>query len=434
MILIADDDPNIRKLLGEILEEEGYRVDFAVDGVEAKNKLTKNVYHVILADIKMPGISGIELLEFRNKICPGTAFIIITAYGTIKSAVSAVKNGAFNYITKPFEPEELISVVKSALEEFQSFSVDFEKLNNLFIGTSKITKEVIEQIKIASASDVTVLITGESGTGKSLVAEIIHKLSPRNKFPFVKINCSAIPDTLIEAELFGYEKGAFTGAIKRKPGKFELANKGTVFLDEVGDASPQFQAKLLSVIEEKTIETIGGTSKKELNIRFIAATNKNLKKLIEQGVFRQDLYYRLNVFSIHLPPLRERKEDIPLLASHFVNLFSKKFNKPIKNISSKVMELFFKYPWPGNIRELRNVIERAVVLSKGQTITLESLSHEFLEFTNNKDFKKRQILIEEKQKIILALEKARWNKTKAAQILGMTRSQLRYRLKKLGLE
>ena len=314
-ILIADDDPNIRRLLQQVLEEdEEYEIHLAKDGLEAKEKMERNFYNVILADIKMPGLSGIELLEVRNQICPGTSFIIITAYGSIKSAVEAVKKGAFDYITKPFDIEDLRRIVKLAVKESKVL-VKTPSYIESFIGNSEAAQNILKQVKIAASSDVTVLITGESGTGKSMVAEMIHVLSKRKNFPFIKINCSAIPETLIEAELFGYEKGAFTGASKRKPGKFELADKGTVFLDEIGDTSLQLQAKLLHIIEEKEIDILGGLEPKKIDVRFIAATNKNLPELIKQGKFRQDLYYRLNVFSIHIPPLRENcvLDTIPIL-------------------------------------------------------------------------------------------------------------------------
>jgi two-component system response regulator AtoC len=435
-ILIADDDPNIRRLLQQVLEEEDeeYEIHLAKDGLEAKEKMEKNFYNVILADIKMPGLSGIELLEVRNQICPGTSFIIITAYGSIKSAVEAVKKGAFDYITKPFDIEDLRRIVKLAVKESKVL-VKTPSYIESFIGNSEAAQNILKQVKIAASSDVTVLITGESGTGKSMVAEMIHVLSKRKNFPFIKINCSAIPETLIEAELFGYEKGAFTGASKRKPGKFELADKGTVFLDEIGDTSLQLQAKLLHIIEEKEIDILGGLEPKKIDVRFIAATNKNLPELIKQGKFRQDLYYRLNVFSIHIPPLRERKKDIPLLVEHFLNYFSKKEGKNIKGVSQDVMDLFLQYPWPGNVRELKNVIERAVIICDEETISLTHIPEEIKYF--NEKFKEKNSfseLPEEKDRILKALEKTRWNKTKAAELLGMTRNQLRYRLKKLGIE
>ncbi|NPA39996.1 MAG: sigma-54-dependent Fis family transcriptional regulator [Thermodesulfobacteria bacterium] len=436
-ILVVDDDPNIRALLEQILEEEEYEVDLAKNGKEAEEKIKNNVYSVILADVKMPGMSGLELLEVKNKVCPGTSFIIITAYGSIKSAVDAVKKGAFDYITKPFEPEDIVRIVKLAIKESKIFVKTPSYIEN-FIGKSKIAERILEQVKIAAESDVTVLLTGESGTGKSMVAEIIHNLSKRKDKPFIKINCSAIPETLIEAELFGFEKGAFTGAVRKKPGKFEIADGGTVFLDEIGDASPQMQAKLLHIIEEKEIEILGGVKPKKIDVRFIAATNKNLKKLMEEGSFRKDLYYRLNVFQIYLPPLKERKDDIPLLVEHFINYFNQKQNKRIKGVKSEVMHLFFRYPWYGNIRELKNVIERAVVLCDNEQISVEHLSEELKEFNQHPEaeteLERVEVSEDEKIKILKVLEKTRWNKTKAAKLLGLTRNQLRYRLKKLGIE
>lgn len=380
-ILIVDDEENIRFFLKEALIKTNYDIDLAKDGADALDKIKKNYYDLVLLDIRMPGMDGFTVMEKIQKLRPYLTVIIITAFGSSKVSQKAIEMGAYDYFNKPIDLKELRIVIKRALQK-----IKMEKeLNTLrseveqqfdykeIIGNSKSIKNIYEILDKIVDKDVTVLVTGESGTGKELIARAIHYNSSRKDQPFIKMNCAAIPENLLESELFGYEKGAFTGAERQKIGKFERANNGTIFLDEIGDMPENTQAKLLRVLQEREIERIGGYDSIFINIRIIAATNQKLAEKVKNGNFRNDLFFRLNVININLPALRERKEDIPELCSFFMSMYSKQFGRSLKRIHPKCMEAIQAYDWPGNIRELENVIQRAVVLSANSEFTCEAL-------------------------------------------------------------
>jgi len=380
-ILVVDDDKNFIKLLEHNLVKEGYVVDTAFSGEEALNKINEQIPDLILTDLKMPGAGGMEILRRVREMDKSVPVIMITGHGDAETAVEAMKLGAYDFITKPLSPGELIVTARNALnsrvllEEVTELRSQLETRYDFknIIGSSGKMKEVFNMMGTAVNSSVTALIQGESGTGKELVAKAIHYNGPRKGGPFIVVNCAAIPETLLESELFGYERGAFTGALERRIGKFEQADRGTIFLDEITEMSPMTQAKLLRVLEGKEIERLGGQERIKVDVRIISATNRELTKEVKEGRFREDLYYRLMVFPIMLPPLRDRKEDIPLLISHFMNIYAKDAGKEIKHVSREAMEFLMKYSWPGNVRELENVIERAVVLCDGDTINLSHL-------------------------------------------------------------
>ena len=375
-ILLIEDNKDMQTMLKLLLEDEGFIVKISRTAEEGLRILSQENFDLVLADIKLPGKSGLDILPDIFELSPNISVIYITAYGTIEKAVQAVKNGAFDFITKPFDPDYLILQIKRAISQnvlirkYQLFKEEFPDLLGVpkIIGKSKVFMKVLEEVKKVANSDATVLILGESGTGKELIARAVHFLSPRAKNPFIAINCAAIPETLLENELFGHEKGAYTGAISRQLGKFELANKGSILLDEIGELPLSLQVKLLRVIEEKTIERIGGSRSIKVDVRIIASTNRDLFQMVKQKKFREDLYYRLNVFPIKLPPLRQRKEDILLLAEYFLNKFSLDFKKQKLYLSEQAKEKLLNYHWPGNVRELQNCIERAVILAPGQII------------------------------------------------------------------
>lgn len=464
-ILIADDDDGMRMFLSEAMERMGYYVDSAKDGEEALLKLRHDSFDLLILDIKMPKVNGIQVLNEIKTISPMTIVVIITAFGSQETALKAIEEGAYDYLTKPLELDEIRIIVKRALEK-----VSFQKqLNELkaklysefhfdkIIGNTPQMKDIFTLIQKVVSNDVNVLIYGESGTGKELVAEAIHYHSARKNNSFVKINCVAIPETLLESELFGYEKGAFTGAQGRKIGKFEMADKGTLFLDEIGDMPLNLQAKLLRVLQEREIERVGGTNTIKVDIRLISATNKDLLKLVNEKTFREDLYFRLNVVPIYLPPLRERKEDIPLLLEHFINYYVKKFNKNIKGISDELMETLIQYSWPGNIRELENIVQRTIILAKSDYLTIEDLpiglsikkkevSEDRSEYIEDKEklFNDFSIPIADKiEKIIDKIEpemiKAALNavnnkRQEAADLLGMSRKSLHLKMIKYNID
>lgn len=375
-ILIVDDESSMRFFLAEAMKKEGYPFITASSGEEALEIYKKEAFPIAILDIKMTGISGIETFERMKHINPDVIAILITAHGLKDIPLELLDRGIYDYFTKPFDIKEFRVVIKRAVERWK-LKMEVKELHSSLeekysfegiIGTSHKIKEVFNLMEKVKDVDINVLITGESGTGKELAAKTLHYMGVRKHGPFVEVGCIAIPDTLLEAELFGYEKGAFTGAHKHKAGRIETADRGTLFLDEVGDLSSSTQTKLLRIIQEKTFTRIGGTMPITVDFRLIAATNKGLVKEVKDGRFREDLYYRLNVVSINLPPLRERKEDIPLLASHFIDKYNISFNKNIKGLSSEAMALFMDYNWPGNIRELENVIQRGMVLTEGETI------------------------------------------------------------------
>jgi len=378
-ILIIDDEAGIRESLSGILEDEGYSISVAESGNEGLEKIETENPDIIILDLFLPGIPGMDILKqlSEKKITEKSVVIVISGHGNIQTAVEAIKNGAFDFIEKPINFEKLLSILEKAKKQLsllKETEILKEKLfSETIIGNSPVMEKLKKEIEAVAPVDSTVIIYGESGTGKELVARTIHQLSKRSSAPFVPINCAAIPDNLIEAELFGYEKGAFTGANARKKGKFEIADGGTLFLDEIGDMPLMAQSKLLRVLEDKAIERIGSVERINVDVRVISATNKNLEKAIEEGTFREDLYYRLNVIPIHVPPLRERGTDILLLADYFLSKFSADYKRKKIELSESVKEIFLSYHWPGNVRELKNLIERLVILVKKGKVEPEDL-------------------------------------------------------------
>ena len=386
-ILVVDDNAGIREAVEKILEkEETYTVFTASNGEEAVKILQQNTIAVLLTDLRMPKVDGLELLKIAKTISEDIEVILITGHATVEVAVEVMKDGAFDFIQKPFNKTTVLKTVRKAIEKrglvLENRTLH-EKLNAIretdtIIGKSSAIRKVIELAAQVASSSATILISGESGVGKEIVALAIHDFSSRNKKSFIKVSCAALPETLLEAELFGYERGAFTGAVSRKEGRFELASEGTLFLDEVGDINPSVQVKLLRVLQNGEFERLGSGKTLQANVRLIAATNASLKELVKKKMFREDLYYRLNVINIEIPPLRERKEDIPLLAHHFLDVYSKKNNRAITGITKDTMSILQEHNWPGNVRELENTIERAVILTKETTITPSDLPSDLL--------------------------------------------------------
>ncbi|NPV44734.1 MAG: sigma-54-dependent Fis family transcriptional regulator [Firmicutes bacterium] len=447
-VLLVDDEAKIREILKLVLEKEGYQVNTAKNGSEALNILRDEYFDVMITDLKMPKMDGLELMREIKQKGIKVNVIFITAYADIKDAVEAIKLGAFDYLEKNFKMEELLSVIKQAVKE-QKMKDENESLKKKLaghssffgiIGESPKIKEIKDLIIKIANSQASVLLTGESGTGKEMFARAIHMCSKRKNKPFVAINCAALPQTLLESELFGYEKGAFTGALKQKKGKFEQANEGTIFLDEIGEMNIQTQSKLLRVLQEREYERVGGLETIKIDIRVITATNRDLEEAIKAGEFREDLYYRINVIPIHIPPLRERREDIPLLAEYFLKNFNADYKKNIELISMEVIDIFMEYDWPGNIRELKNVIERAVAIAEPDVDTLmpHHLRPQLICSKKEKDLLEIQdglSLAEfEKYYIYNTLKKVNWNKSKAAQILGINRQTLYNKMKELSIE
>lgn len=381
MVLIIDDEDNIRSGLMLSLKSEGFDVQGAAGGVEALDKINLFLPDLIVSDIKMPGLNGLELLEQVKIKHPNIPVIMLTGHAGLDDAVTAMKLGAYDFLTKPVHLDKLILLIQRAIaqtdqhQQLQNLSEQLDKHKSMenIIGNSASIKKLQEMIRQIAPTDATVLLQGESGVGKEIFASAIHQNSMRSLGPFVKVHCGALPENLLESELFGHEKGAFTGATARRKGRFELANGGTIFLDEIGDISPAVQIKLLRVLQEREFERVGGEETIKTDIRIISATNKNLKQAVQDKVFREDLYYRLNVVELAIPPLRERKEDIPLLADFFLKNFSKKYNKQIDSFETEAMKKLLVYAWPGNIRELQNSIETAVVLSKDKEISVHVL-------------------------------------------------------------
>lgn len=441
-ILVVDDERIIRESLYSWLSEVGYQVYTAADAKEALNIIEKEGLNIVISDLKMPDVDGIELMRRAKKINPFVAFIFITAYASVESAVIAMKEGAYDYIEKPFCPEKIELQIKKLIEHqsllFENINLKKELSKKYsfedIIGKSHKMQEIFNLIQTVAKSDATILIQGDTGTGKELVARAIHNTSLRKNAPFVAVSCAALPESLLETELFGHEKGSFTGAIYQREGKFELANKGTLFLDEIGEISPSVQLHLLRVIQEKEFTRIGGNISIKVDIRVISATNKDLSKIVSEDKFREDLYYRLNVIVITLPSLRERREDIPLLAEHFLKKFNNRNQKNISGFEEKVIEFFMKYNWPGNVRELENFVEHAVVVCKSEVIKLEDLpnirSKEEIEY-----IKQKKTMEEiEKEYIIKTLIETKQNLSKTAEILGITRATLYNKIKKYQID
>lgn len=445
-ILLVDDEKNMRWAIKNALKNEGYVIYEASNGKEGLQQYESVNPDLVLCDVRMPVMDGMELLNEIKKENKDFPIIMITAHGTMESAIEAMKIGALDYISKPFDIEELKVVIAKALnigKLQRQVEILREELNittgKAIIGSSRKMQEVMEVVERVARTNATVLISGESGTGKELIAKALHYSSSRRDEAYVKVNCGAIPSNLIESELFGYEKGAFTGASGRKIGKFEKASGSTIFLDEIGELDLSLQVKLLRVLQEREIERIGGNEPVKIDVRVVAATNRNLLKMVEEGTFREDLYYRLNVIPIHLPPLRERREDIPDLIEYFVDRYGKEVGRANIVFEEEAKLKLINYEWKGNIRELENVIERIMILSPGNRVTKESLPREILvKEINDKDFVLPQegISLEnlEKSLIIQALERTDHNQTKAAQLLGITRHTLIYRMEKYNIE
>lgn len=457
-ILVVDDEEIVLKSCRRILEEGKHEVFTALSGEEAFELLVKEPIDIVITDVKMPGMDGMEILERIKKEYPDILVIMITGYSTVQSAVQAMKLGAFDYIPKPFSPDEVLVVVEKAMEkkslicetvylrkELQA-KYGFENI----IGNSPKMQEVYKLIRKVAPTESTVLIRGESGTGKELIARAIHFNSPRKQKPFVPVDCGVFAQELLESELFGHVRGSFTGAIVTKPGLFEIADGGSIFLDEIGDTNANFQSKLLRVIQEREFSPVGGVRPKRVDLRFIVATNKDLERLVQEEKFREDLFYRLNVVSINVPTLREKKDDIPLLAYHFLKKYAKEMKKNIKSVSVDAMNKLVAYGWPGNVRQLENVIERAIVMAEGDTITTEHLpfavangaahpdtpipktSEELKEA--KKQLRESSVESIEKSFILDALTRNDWNVTKSAKDVGMQRSNFQALMRKYNIK
>ncbi|MEZ4247596.1 MAG: sigma-54 dependent transcriptional regulator [Polyangiales bacterium] len=458
-ILVADDEPNLRRVLAAQLQREGYEVHAVADGAEAVAALDDHHIDVVITDLRMPKMDGMELLQHVATHHPEVPVIMITAHGTVDTAVEALKLGAFDYVTKPFDREELRHVVDKAARtgELRQRDVQVEERGRYrLIGQSEPMVQVYEIIERVADTPSTVLITGESGTGKELIARALHEQSRREKEPFIRVNCAAIPPDLLESELFGYEKGAFTGAVTSKPGRFELAHRGSLFLDEIGEIPPSMQVKLLRALQEQEFERVGGIKTLHVDVRLIAATNRDLEQEIAAGRFREDLYYRLNVVQVHLPPLRDRISDIPLLLEHFVEKFAAKLKRSVRGFTPEASALLLKHPWRGNIRELENVVERCMLFCDGERIDVPHLPAELRktaaagtptpeglvaplslspgsEAAGLKEAVREATAKLERELIVRALDQTDWNVTHAAKVLKISRKSLQTKMKELGL-
>ncbi|MDY7038661.1 MAG: sigma-54 dependent transcriptional regulator [Thermodesulfobacteriota bacterium] len=452
-ILIIDDDPDILDIIVKILKTADYEITAASSGEEGIEELRNNYFDLVLTDLMMPGIGGMEILDYTINRSPETRCIILTGYGTIQSSVNAIKKGAIDYITKPVTANELLLVVQKALK-FKNLEEENirlkkelrhkEKFENI-IGTSPAIKKIFELIEKVADTDSTVLISGASGTGKELIARAIHKNSSRSDKPLIIINCGAIPEELLESELFGHTKGAFTGAHKSRTGRFEMANEGTIFLDEIGEMSPSLQVKLLRVLQEQKFERVGGTKTIHVDVRIVAATNKNLITAINKGKFREDLFYRLNVIPIKVPPLKQRKSDIPLLIDYFLKKFQSGKEKRITGFSPRAMDAMDEFDWPGNVRELENVIKRFTVLCDTNIVHFNDLPEQIQQNSKLIQPVEEAVLEKgvtfdkavkdyEKRLILEALEKSNWVKTKAAKLLNINRTTLVEKIKKQNID
>jgi DNA-binding NtrC family response regulator len=449
-ILVIDDDPLVREGLQETLEAQGYEVKAAADGESGLALLKEQSFALVLSDLALPGLGGLEVLQHLTAHHPHCLCIIITGFGSIKTAVDSMRLGAFDYLTKPVDPQELQVVVAKALEVHRLKRENLELKRQLrqryhfgrMVGDSEAMIQVFDLIRKVADSDSTVLLLGESGTGKELIAHALHCNSSRRERPLVPVNCAAIPEELLESELFGHERGAFTHAVRTRVGRFELAHGGTVFLDEIAEMSPGLQAKILRVLQDRAFERIGGVKTIRVDIRVIAATNQDLEARVAAGKFREDLYYRLNVIPIKIPPLRERLSDLPLLAHHFLEEIGRKKKKPGKRLSPEALELLGRYPWPGNVRELENLMERLVLLTEGDLITPGDLPERYrggapatpvtppgAAVVNLTDAVQEY----ERGLILKALEESKWVKARAAQLLNLNRTTLLEKMKKQGI-
>jgi DNA-binding NtrC family response regulator len=449
-ILVVEDDRAQREALQEILQQEGYDLEAVPDGETGLKRLQEQGYDLVLTDMSLPGVGGLDILKFLVHHQPHCHCIIVTGYATVKNSVDAMRLGAYDYLPKPVDPQELRLVVQRALEHQRLQQENLQLKKQLFkrfgftniIGTSEPIVQLFELIRKVADTDSTVLILGESGTGKELIARALHYNSHRRQGNLVAVNCAAIPEELLESELFGHERGAFTHAVRTRIGRFEHASGGTIFLDEIADMSPGLQVKLLRVLQDRSFERIGGIKSIKVDIRVVAATNQELEALVKQGNFREDLYYRLNVIPIRVPPLRERMSDIPLLVKHFLQEFSKKKKKPAKRFSPQAMDLLVRYAWPGNVRELENLVERLVILTEGDEVKVDDLPQRFREERSmgtggeSIDFPADGLNLPqalqdlERRLILKALERSNWVKSRAAQLLNLNRTTLIEKMKK----
>ena len=443
-VLIIDDEKNIREGLAAAFEMDGYNVKIAADGKEGLAFLAKGDVDLVITDLRMPGISGEDVLRKVTTEMPGIPVIVLTGHGSIDAAVDAMRNGAYDFLTKPLNLDQLALVVKRALQgrelslQHQQLQAELAGMHSFdrMIGKSAEMQKVFQLINKVAPSKASVLITGESGCGKELVADAIHSLSPRKDNSFVKVHCAALTETLLESELFGHEKGAYTGADTMVKGRFELAHGGTIFLDEIGEINQNVQVKLLRVLQEKTFERVGGSQTIEVDVRIVAATNKNLEEEVKAGRFREDLYYRLNIIHIQVPPLRERKDDIPLLLNAFLERFSRENGKDIKGISAKARSALYKYDWPGNIRQLQNCMESAVVMCSGNEITLDDLPPTISQNTSDPVITVPVgISLDEAERIVILqnLAACKGNKSKTADVLKIGRKTLHRKLSEYGM-
>lgn len=449
-LLVVEDEKSQREMLVEFLSKEGHRVVGAQDGATALSLIRMHTFDVVILDQKMPGMSGLEVLEEAKKIQPELDVLMVTAYGTVQSAVEAMKKGAFDYLTKPIDLEELLMALERIAERrilIRENELLKESLKEKGVAPGKLiyqSAKMAEVVNLAgrvASSKASVLIVGESGTGKELLARLIHSLSPRGHKPLITVNCAALPESLLESELFGHEKGAFTGAVQRRIGRFEQADGGTLFLDEIGDLSPAVQVKLLRFLQEGEFQRVGGTTTLHADVRVISATHRDLEAAIKQGTFREDLFYRINVVTIKVPPLRERREDIPSLVNHFLTRYAHENGKKIDGVSREAMDLLLKYDYPGNVRELENIVERAVVITRDTVIQSRDLpfglrSKEASPLEEMEERKGLRAAVEslEKRLIEKAMMEANFNQSRAAKILGLSERMLRYKLKKYGFK
>ena len=443
-VLVVEDDPIIRRFICDVLKRKGYDIQGCENGLEALDKIKLKEYQLVISDLKMEGMDGLELLSRIKKISPNTEVIIITAYGTVSNAVNAMKSGAFDYIMKPIELEELEIVIERVFEhrslvnenQYLKKQLSTSHVSQIIIGKSGYSNRIRELVEMVGPLDSTVLIMGETGSGKEVVANCIHELSYRKDQPYIKVNCAALPDTLLESELFGHEKGAFTGALQRSKGRFELADHGTLLLDEIGELGLQVQAKLLRALQYQQFERVGSGKPVDVNVRVIATTNRNLKEEVKQGRFRKDLFFRLNVVTVTLMALRDRREDIPFYVEHFLKVYNEKYQKK-KSISDSAMDFLIQYDWPGNVRELENSLETAIILHKGDDLLPEHFV--FLEdhrdlLEDEGDFSEATTIAEAEKRLILkTYKKHNYNKTHAAKVLGITIKTLRTKLREYGV-
>jgi two-component system response regulator PilR (NtrC family) len=453
-ILVVDDEESIREFLDIMLRKEGYEVTCVEDGQKAIDTLKKKTFDLVISDLQMPNVTGLELLKHSRENYPDVLFMMITAFGTAESAVEAMKMGAYDYITKPFRIDEVRINIANALRsknlevENRVMRKELQKEYSFqsLVGNSEAMHKIFELIRKVSDAPTNVLVTGESGTGKEMVAKAIHFNSPLKDKPFVSVNCGAIPENLVESELFGHKKGSFTGAVADKPGLFEIADGGSLFLDEIGELPLQSQVRILRAIQERVIRRVGATEDIKVDVRIIAATNRDLEDMTKQGTFRQDLFYRLNVINIKTPALRERRDDVPLLANHFLQKYNDRFGKAIQSVSKEAMDLLKKYDFPGNVRELENIIERTVALESGATVLPESLpqfvntpsgrkmvSSDGIEITDEGIDLQKVIDQLEKELLVKAIHQANGVKKRAAKLLGITFRSMRYRVEKYNL-